>query len=154
MGKKHGKGIFTYTSGSTYKGEFKDGKKHGQGTFTSPNGNLYVGQWEKSKKHGQGTFTYASGSMYHGEFKDDKQHGQGTFTWKNGAKRVGEFRKGKLFNITEFGKNGKMLKKWVHGIMVVDKKKEKLLFLHNENGKWVWLETGNVYLRWEICRIN
>ena len=49
-------------------------------------------------------------------------------------KRVGEFRKGKLFNITEFGKNGKILKKWVHGIMVVDKKKEKLLFLHNENG--------------------
>ena len=50
--------------------------------------------------------------MYQGEFKDDKQHGQGTFIWKNGAKRVGEFRKGKLFNITEFGKNGKMLKKW------------------------------------------
>ena len=142
-GKKHGRGIFTYTSGSTYKGEFKDGKKHGQGTFTSPNGNLYVGQWEKSKKNGQGTFTYASGSMYQGEFKDDKQHGQGTFTWKNGAKRVGEFRKGKLFNITEFGKNGKMLKKWVHGVMVVDKKKEKLLFLHNENGKWIWLESGN-----------
>ena len=47
--------------------------------------------------------------MYQGEFKDDKQHGQGTFTWKNGAKRVGEFRKGKLFNITEFGKNQKMI---------------------------------------------
>jgi hypothetical protein len=81
--------------------------------------------------------------MYQGEFKDDKQHGQGTFTWKNGAKRVGEFRKGKLFNIAEYSKKGSIIKKWVNGVMVVDKKKEKLLFLHNENGKWIWLESGN-----------
>ena len=142
-GKKHGQGTFSYTSGSKYQGEFMDGKKHGQGTFTSSNGNQYVGQWKKGKKNGQGDFIYASGAMYQGEFKDDKQHGQGTFRWKNGAKRVGEFRKGKIWNISEFSKNNKIHKKWVNGVMVFEKKKEMLLYLRNQNGKWIWLKSGN-----------
>ena len=40
-------------------------------------------------------------------------------------------------------KDEKILKKWVNGVMVFDKKKEMLLFLRNENGRWVWLESGN-----------
>ena len=126
-----------------YEGTIENGKPNGSGTYTSPSGNQYIGEFKDGKKHGQGTFTYTSGSKYQGEFKDGKKHGQGTFSWKNGAKRVGEFRKGKVWNITGFGKNGNILKKWVNGVMVFDKKKEKLLFLRNENGKWIWLESGN-----------
>ena len=126
-----------------YEGTIENGKPNGSGIYNTPSGNQYIGDFKDGKKHGQGTFTYTSGSKYQGEFKDDKQHGQGTFTWKNGAKRVGEFRKGKLFNIAEYSKKGSIIKKWVNGVMVVDKKKEKLLFLHNENGKWIWLESGN-----------
>jgi len=141
-GIKHGQGTFIYASGSKYQGEWKNGKKHGQGTFISPNGNKYVGQWKNGKKHAQGTFTYASGSKYQGDFKDDKKHGKGTFTWKNGAKRVGEFRKGKLWNVTEYDKNENILRKWVNGVKVVEKKKEKHLFLRKENGKLYWFESG------------
>ena len=139
-GKKHGMGIFKYTSGSIYKGHFKDGKKHGMGTFTSPNGNKYEGQWDKGKKNGSGIFIYSSGSKYQGEFKNDKQHGLGTFTWNNGAKRAGNFKKGKLWNIKEFNKKGDLIKKWVNGVMIFDKKKMEILFLHNDDGKWVWIE--------------
>ena len=142
-GKKHGIGTFKYTSGSIYKGDFKDGKKHGMGTFTSPSGNKYLGQWEKGKKNGKGSFLYTSGSMYQGEFKNDKQHGFGTFTWSNGAKRIGNFKKGKLWNIKELNKKGTLIKKWVNGVMIFDKKKEKIIFLHNNNGKWVWIEKRN-----------
>ena len=69
--------------------------------------------------------------------------GQGIFTWYNGIKRVGEFRKGKLWNITEYGKKENILRKWVNGVKVVDKKKEQFLYFRKENGKWLWSETGN-----------
>ena len=127
-----------------YIGDVKNGKPNGLGSSNLPGSPMsYNGEWKDGLKNGQGTFTYASGSMYQGEFKDDKQHGQGTLTWINGAKRVGEFRKGKLFNITEYSRKGSIIRKWVNGVMVFDKKKGKLLFLRNENGKWTWLKSGN-----------
>ena len=69
--------------------------------------------------------------------------GQGIFTWYKGIKRVGEFKKGKLWNITEYGKKGNILRKWVNGVKVVDKKKEQFLYLRKENGEWLWSEKGN-----------
>ncbi len=127
-----------------YIGDVKNGKPNGLGKYNLPGSLMnYNGEWKDGLKNGQGTYTYASGSMYQGEFKDNKQHGQGTLTWINGAKRVGEFRKGKHFNITEYSREGSIVKKWVNGVMVFDKKKDKLLFLRYENGKWIWLESGN-----------
>ena len=63
--------------------------------------------------------------MYEGEFKDGAMDGQGVFIWHKGIKRVGEFKKGKLWNISEYGKKGNILRKWVNGVKVVDKKKEQ-----------------------------
>ena len=83
-------GTYTFTSGSKYVGEYKDGKGHGQGTSTFPSGDKYVGEYKDGKYHGQGTYTYASGSKYVGEFQDGKQHGQGTATFASGDKYVGE----------------------------------------------------------------
>jgi len=31
MGKQHGQGIYIFSDGTEYDGEWKDGKKHGQG---------------------------------------------------------------------------------------------------------------------------
>ena len=118
-------------------------KREGLGVFTYSNGNKYTGKWEEGKKHGKGTYTYASGSIYEGEFKYGAMNGQGIFTWYNGTKRVGEFRKGKLWNITEYGKKGDILRKWVNGVKVVDKRKEQFLYLRKDNGKWLWSEKGN-----------
>ena len=45
----NGKGTYTYTNGSRYVGEFKDGKKHGQGTFTYVDGKTRTGSWFANK---------------------------------------------------------------------------------------------------------
>ena len=142
-GKKHSHGTFSWSNGNKYVGEWNVGKIHGQGTYSYSNGNKYAGKWEEGKKHGKGTYTYASGSIYEGEFKYGPMNGQGKFTWYNGTKRVGEFRKGKLWNITEYGKKGDILRKWVNGVKVVDKRKEQFLYLRKDNGKWLWSEKGN-----------
>ena len=142
-GKKNALGTFIYKSGSRYEGEFKDDKKHGKGTLISKNGDKYVGRWVNGKKSGFGIVTYASGSMYEGQFKEDKKHGEGTFRWKNGAQRSGEFKNSTLWNISEFDKKGEIIKKWVNGVKVVDKKKENILFLRNSNGQWIWDKKGD-----------
>ena len=36
----------TYSDGSTYTGELKDGLRHGQGTLTEANGTKYAGEWK------------------------------------------------------------------------------------------------------------
>ena len=126
-----------------YNGAIQNGKPEGIGNLTSPNGDKKDVLWSEGKKHGQGIYTYASGSIYEGEFKYGAMNGQGIFTWYNGTKRVGEFRKGKLWNITEYGKKGDILRKWVNGVKVVDKRKEQFLYLRKDNGKWLWSEKGN-----------
>ena len=40
---KHGKGLYLFSSGAKYEGEYKDDKKHGYGVFTSKNGNVTAG---------------------------------------------------------------------------------------------------------------
>ena len=142
-GKKHAQGTFIYQSGSRYEGEFKSDKKNGKGTLISKNGDKYDGNWVQGKKSGLGKINFASGSIFEGQFKENKKHGQGTFKWKNGAKRSGEFKENKLWNIIEFDKNGKKIKKWVNGIKIFDRKSKSILFLRTDNGKLVWDKNGN-----------
>ena len=44
-----GQGTYTYTNGSRYVGEFKDGKKYGKGTFTYVDGRTRTGTWFGNK---------------------------------------------------------------------------------------------------------
>ncbi len=39
----------TYSDGSTYTGELKDGLRHGQGTITFPDGSKRTGEWKDGK---------------------------------------------------------------------------------------------------------
>tara|TARA_B100000586_G_scaffold154524_1_gene112404 strand:- start:123 stop:389 length:267 start_codon:yes stop_codon:yes gene_type:complete len=46
MGYQNGQGTQTWSDGSKYVGEWKDGKYHGQGTFTSSDGGMHVGEFK------------------------------------------------------------------------------------------------------------
>ena len=96
-------GIFVWSNGDQYVGEWMGNKENGRGVFTVGDrgdqgkfaGDKYVGEFKDGKRHGKGTYQHASGNKYVGEYKDGKRHGKGTYTWADGDKYVGEFRNGK-----------------------------------------------------------
>ena len=91
-GKSNGQGTYTFASGDKYVGEIKDGQINGQGTYIFANGDKYVGENKDGQPNGQGTYTHSSGDKYKGEYKDGKSNGQGTYTFANGNQYVGEFK--------------------------------------------------------------
>ena len=42
-GKRHGRGVSVFASGSRFEGDFQDDKQHGQGTYTWADGDKYEG---------------------------------------------------------------------------------------------------------------
>ncbi|MEM6379912.1 MAG: caspase family protein, partial [Bacteroidota bacterium] len=65
----NGEGIFKYTSGAKYVGEFVNGEIHGQGICYYSDGSKYEGQWRYRYPEGQGTKTYADKSTWTGRWK-------------------------------------------------------------------------------------
>jgi hypothetical protein len=45
----HGKGIFTWTEGQRYEGDYKDDKMHGRGVYTTKEGSKFSRQWVEDK---------------------------------------------------------------------------------------------------------
>ena len=93
-GKANGEGTRTYSNGDYYKGEFKDDLfLNGKGIHTwADDGRFYEGEYKDGKANGEGAMTYADGSMYKGEWKDGQRNGQGVFTWANGNVYDGGFK--------------------------------------------------------------
>jgi hypothetical protein len=92
---KNGWGINTWPSGEVYDGEWAGDIKNGRGKQTFPNGQVYDGEWKDGKKNGRGIYTWPDGAVYDGEWKDDKQNGKGIYTWSDGAVYDGEEKDGK-----------------------------------------------------------
>ena len=78
----------------------------------------YVGERENRKYHGQGTLTFRDGDKYVGEWKNGERHGQGTYTWSDGSKYVGEYKDGEPWNGTYDDKDGKIIFKYVNGVLL------------------------------------
>jgi hypothetical protein len=57
-------GIFNYSDGTRYLGEFKNGIPDGLGRCEFINGDLYEGGWKKHAPHGKGVLTFASGRKH------------------------------------------------------------------------------------------
>ena len=49
-GKRDGHGVYTWTDGRKYEGQFMNNKQHGIGIFTTATGVRKKGQWENGKK--------------------------------------------------------------------------------------------------------
>ena len=49
---------------------FRDGIRSGHGIYTFTSGNMYIGQYKDGKENGLGTYKYADGRVVKGIFKD------------------------------------------------------------------------------------
>jgi len=85
-----GQGSKTYSDGSTYVGDFRDGKRNGQGTYTYSDGSTYVGDFRDGKRNGQGTYTWPDGPKYVGDFRDGKSDNNGIYIFSDGSRSVGK----------------------------------------------------------------
>jgi hypothetical protein len=90
-----GQGMYTYSHGTQYDGQWKNGRLNGQGILTYPDGSQYAGQWKDNQRHGKGTYIYSNGSKYTGQFKENRRNGKGTYIHSDGSKYVGQFEDGK-----------------------------------------------------------
>ena len=79
----------------------------------------YVGEIKNGKPNGQGTEISTYGSKYVGGWKDGELHGQGRVTWSYEnvlfQTYVGEWKDGKMWNVTGYGKDGNINRRWVNG---------------------------------------
>merc|ERR1719296_134583 len=71
--RMHGKGLFSWSDGRTYEGEYTRDQKEGLGVFRWPDGRQYEGQWKDGKQHGFGIHSTARGERREGEWEDGRR---------------------------------------------------------------------------------
>eukprot|EP00003_Mantamonas_plastica_P018366 TRINITY_DN3008_c0_g1_i4.p1 TRINITY_DN3008_c0_g1~~TRINITY_DN3008_c0_g1_i4.p1 ORF type:complete len:213 (-),score=55.38 TRINITY_DN3008_c0_g1_i4:21-659(-) len=93
---KRSEGKYTFVSGSSYNGEYRNNLRDGQGVFEDTKGNEFNGEWKNGVKEGQGEYTYSNGDKYQGEWKNGNKDGQGKYVYAStGAVYEGGWKKGK-----------------------------------------------------------
>ncbi len=121
---ENGQGLYIWTNGDKYQGQWLNGKFNGQGAYTWVDGSKYSGAWQHGAKNGQGTFYEATGKAKTGFWQNDKlanasgtrpptttvattntsgkgcvtgncTNGLGIYIWSNGDKYEGDFKNGK-----------------------------------------------------------
>ena len=60
--------------------------------------------------------TYSDGTNYVGEWKEGLRYGEGTLTSPDGEQYEGEWKEGKEWNVKLYGKDGKIIRKFVNGV--------------------------------------
>ena len=91
----HGQGKVSYSDGTVYEGDFKNGLLNGQGKMTRTNGTVYEGNFKNWKPHGQGKMTRPDDSVYEGNFENGMPHGQGKIRQRDEYVYEGNFENGK-----------------------------------------------------------
>ncbi|MBF0180299.1 MAG: hypothetical protein HQM03_09770 [Magnetococcales bacterium] len=93
---ENGKGVYIYSSGDYYSGDWAEGNRQGQGIYVFKPGDYYTGSWYLNQKHGQGSYVFKSGQRYDGGWWLNKKHGQGTITFANGIRQRGQWDNGEM----------------------------------------------------------
>jgi hypothetical protein len=70
-GRKHGFGVYKWSSGDVYAGHFRDDDREGLGIYQWKDGGYYRGQWKADRMNGVGRLI-KDGSEVLGEFFADK----------------------------------------------------------------------------------
>ncbi len=78
-----GYGVYKYTDGTVYDGNFAGGKCSGKGTCTWVSGNKYTGEWADHQMNGYGTMYYPDGTSKTGNWAASKFLGAGAMANTN-----------------------------------------------------------------------
>ncbi|MBB6482063.1 MORN repeat-containing protein [Spirochaeta isovalerica] len=76
-GKMEGKGYIQWPDGSSYKGEFRNNRMDGQGILTWPNGDIYSGMFTEGQMEGVGRLRWSGGKTFYGLFENNRRTNQG-----------------------------------------------------------------------------
>jgi hypothetical protein len=78
---RHGTGIYYYTNGDIYAGEWRDNVFQGRGRYIFAGGEYFEGDLVNGKKHGVGKYVYINGNTYDGDWAFDKKNGLGVYKY-------------------------------------------------------------------------
>ena len=74
---KEEKGVFDFTDGGRYIGEWRDGHANGHGVCIGPmDSGVFQGKWVSGSQV-SGVFRWSNGQRYMGTWKDGTRHGMG-----------------------------------------------------------------------------
>ena len=90
-GRKVGRGLYVWSDGQRYAGNWRDDLPDGEGELTGAKGETYAGEFRIGKRVGKGRMVYADKTEYSGQWQDDKPNGEGTFRFLNGDVYQGQF---------------------------------------------------------------
>jgi len=86
-GKKTGTGIYRFSGGEVYFGQWRDDQFHGQGVYIDRDGERYEGNYSNGRRQGSGNFHSRDGVVYKGEWNSDKREGRAVVKYPNGGKQ-------------------------------------------------------------------
>ena len=78
-------GSFVHANGEEYEGEFYNGMAQGKGSYTHSDGTVFKGHMSDDLKNGYGEEWYTNGDKYSGYFANGLKHGMGKYDWSSGA---------------------------------------------------------------------
>ena len=70
------KGVFNFSDGTQYKGEWKNGKENGKGIINMPNGGSYKGGFKDGIFYGDGVLNFPDGRKWVGFFDGENFQGE------------------------------------------------------------------------------
>ncbi len=89
---KEGYGIYYFSNGARYEGEFKNDKIEGYGIFYFSDGDRNEGEFKNGKTEGYGIIYFCNGDIYEGVFKNSYVDGYGIFYSTLGFQYKGYFK--------------------------------------------------------------
>lgn len=98
MPPKEGIGVYRFSNGDDYHGEWRGGRRHGRGVYVSEKrGIRYDGEWRNDKRGGSGMLTIEEKGTkqplytYDGQWQEDMRHGYGSCLQKGREKYSGQW---------------------------------------------------------------
>ena len=81
--RKHGKGVYKYSDGTVYEGEFREDSQTGRGVLRYLNGDVYEGGLVDGLFSGEGRYHYKEeGMVYEGHWRNGVEYGKGVFVYQ------------------------------------------------------------------------